>query len=286
MQTPLFPEMQSSEMLIIDLSNMAYRHAHAGSDMTTQEGKPTGHIYLSAKALYYMKKRHPLAKLVFAVDAPRHKTFRSKMYPEYKAHRTSSLDYNPVVELTAFITCLKCQIAFADNYEADDVIAALVAQQNQSHYTVISTDKDLWTLLQYSNVTILNPRDVVGPTQIMKAFGDLPPHKIPMYKAILGDDSDNIPKVPRIRKKKVVELLNVAHTLDDVFQKAPDILSKNEAQKVVSLEDQVRLSFELSQLKTDIEPTVLDETGNRELLAQMFRTYEIDSLYGMFDSFL
>ena len=282
----LFPEMQASEMLIIDLANMAHRHAHAGSNMTTKKGKPSGHIYLSAKALYFLKRRDPLAKLVFAVDAPRTQTFRAKMFADYKGQRKQTLEYNPVTELTAFITCMKCQIAFAESCEADDVIAALVAKQDQTRYTVVSTDKDLWTLLQYSNVTILNPRDPVGPAQIVKAFGDLPPHKIPMYKAILGDDSDNIPKVPRIRKKKVVELLNISHSLDEIFKNAPDILSKNEAQKMTDHEEQVRMCFELAQLKTDFEPTILEEPGNRSALNKMYNDYEITSLHNTFESFL
>lgn len=283
---PLFPSMNSPELLIIDLANMAYRHAHAGSDMTTTEGGPSGHIYLSAKTLYYLKQRYPFATLTFAIDAPRKKTFRAQMYPEYKAQRKNTLEYNPVSELIAFISCIKCQIAYAEEYEADDVIAALVHQQNNTRYTVVSTDKDLWALLQYSNVTILNPRNSVGPKHLMKAFGGLPPHKIPLYKAILGDSSDNLPKVPRLRKTKVVDLLMNAHTLDEIFETSPEYLSKNEAQKMRDHEEQVRMCYTLTQLKTDCNPTVTEEPGQPQVLAAMFKKYELSSLNGIFDSFL
>jgi len=278
-QQTLFAPLKPSEVLLIDLANMAYRNAHAGSSMTTSDGRPSGHIYLTIKALVSLRRRHPYASMMFALDAPRTSTFRAEMYPDYKAQRHTSLDYNPVVELEAFVACMKCDVAMADGYEADDVIAAMVARQELYRYIVISNDKDLWSLLQYNNVTILNPRDPVGPQQMHKAFGDIPPHKIAMFKAILGDASDNIPKVPRLRKKKVAELLNVSSTLDDVFEKAKDIMSPKETEKLIAHEEMVRTNLKLSTLQTMINPQIIANPGSATFLDKMFKHYEVSSLY-------
>jgi 5'-3' exonuclease len=277
-QQPLFAPMESHLVVLVDTSNFAYRCAFAGADLRTSDGRASGHMHRAVKSVATLRRRFPQGELIFAIDVPRKETFRKQLYPEYKEGRRSAdeLDYSPVKDIHSLIAGMHCKVAMAEAHEADDVIAAIVTKQTKSSYVIVSTDKDLWSLLRFPSVTILNPREPVERKHFVKAFGDIDPRKVPLHKAILGDTSDNIPKVPRIRSKKVAELLQQCETLDDVFEKAESFLSPKETEKVLGMQEMIRLNLQLANLQTDLEYEVLEYEGNRPYLERLFDLYELD----------
>ena len=86
--------------------------------------------------------------------------------------------------------------------EADDLIASYTMHyKNDYNIKIISSDKDLMQLLQYDNVSMIDPmkNKEIGKEDAIKKFG-VTFDKIREVQALCGDASDNInsigPKQP------------------------------------------------------------------------------------------
>ncbi len=71
---------------LVDGTNMFFRAFHALPPLTTRKGLPTGAIYGFAAMLAKLIRESSEATIVVVVDA-KGQTFRSKIDPNYKAHR-------------------------------------------------------------------------------------------------------------------------------------------------------------------------------------------------------
>jgi len=94
---------------------------------------------------------------------------------------------------------------------------------------------------------------------VVERFG-LPPKKMPDYKALVGDPSDNIPGVPGVGPKTAATLLKDYKTLENLFKKLDENpklrekFQKHEAQallskKLVILREDVPLEVKLNDLE-------------------------------------
>ncbi len=92
-------------------------------------------------------------------------------------------------------------------YEADDIIGTLSrkAQEKEWEVTVISGDKDLLQLVSEHvtvNLTKKGISDIEPYTpSFMKEKMEITPEQIIDLKALMGDNSDNIPGVPGVGEK-------------------------------------------------------------------------------------
>ena len=73
-------------LLLIDGSNFIFRAYHAVPPLTTSDGRPTNAIRGFLSMLRVLMKDVPTEYVACVVD-PKGKTFRSDIYPEYKANR-------------------------------------------------------------------------------------------------------------------------------------------------------------------------------------------------------
>ena len=122
------------------------------------------------------------------IDAPTHvavifdakgKTFRSDIYPDYKANRPPAPeDLVPQFPLTRDATrAFNLSCIEQAGLEADDIIATLATQARDrgGRVTIISSDKDLMQLVT-KEITMLDPmkNKKIGIDQVIEKFG-LPP---------------------------------------------------------------------------------------------------------------
>lgn len=127
--------------------------------------------------------------------------FRKAIYPEYKQGRTKSQaifnEYNKLEEMwTETVLNLGSQVVSHPSVEADDLIAWLAQTITEEPIVVWSVDGDLAILSQYPNVsTYINGNLNTNP------FGDFPARFIDVYKATVGDTSDNIKGASGFGKK-------------------------------------------------------------------------------------
>ena len=152
-------------------------------------------------------------------------TFRSELYPEYKATRDAPPDdLMPQVERAlALLREIGVPLLGAEGFEADDVIATLASTFSERHpdvrVRIISKDKDLKQLLgegtppteMYDIHT-----DVLITAETLREELGIAPGQVRDMLALMGDTSDNVPGVPGVGPKTAAQLIAEFGTLDAV----------------------------------------------------------------------
>lgn len=258
MPTPLFEPGASDVLYIIDLSGYVFRAYHAIAPLTAPGGEPTQAVFGTVNMLEKLVRQRRPAMLAVAMDSPT-ATFRKEIYDEYKAHRPP-----PPPDLPAQMRrCREIVDAFAipvfqkDGFEADDLIAAAVAQARQRHLRVVivSADKDLMQLVGDDVVLWDTMRDkVFGVAEVQERFG-VPVSAVRDWLALTGDSSDNIPGVPSVGPKTATELLSRFGDLNHVFANLDGVERKGLRDKLRQHEADARLSRELVTLRNDVPVT-------------------------------
>ena len=75
-------------MLIVDASSFLYRAYHALPDLRSKKGHPTGALFGIINMLKKVRVDWP-SQIGACVFDPKGPTFRDKIYPDYKATRSS-----------------------------------------------------------------------------------------------------------------------------------------------------------------------------------------------------
>jgi DNA polymerase-1 len=141
----------TAPLILVDGSGFIFRAFHALPPLTRSDGTPVGAVYGFANMLIKLMGDYPAAPILVVFDVSR-KSFRTEMYPEYKAHRPP-----PPEELVPQFPLIRDAVrAFGlpavelENYEADDLIASYTRAALAAGRTVeiVSGDKDLMQLIK------------------------------------------------------------------------------------------------------------------------------------------
>jgi DNA polymerase-1 len=273
MATPLFEPGALDVLYIVDLSGYVFRAYHAIAPLTAPSGEPTQAVFGTVNMLERLVRQRRPAMLAVAMDS-RTPTFRKEIYAEYKAHRPP-----PPPDLSQQMArCRQLVDAFAipvfqkDGLEADDFIAAAVAQARERalRVVIVSADKDLMQLVGDDVLMWDTMRDkVFGPPEVLERFG-VPSALVRDWLALTGDASDNIPGVPSVGPKTARDLLVQFGSLDGIYENLDKVERKALREKLAGNEDAARLSRELVTLRTDIhvvfDPDAL-RYGGRDVAA-------------------
>ncbi|BCH20837.1 DNA polymerase I [Mesorhizobium sp. L-8-10] len=184
------------------------------------------------------------------------KTFRSELYPEYKANRSAP----PEDLVPQFGLIRRATRAFGlpciemEGFEADDLIAtyARLACEAEADTTIISSDKDLMQLVG-TTVSMYDPmkdREIRIP-EVVEKWG-VPPEKMIDLQALTGDSIDNVPGVPGIGPKTAAQLLEQFGDLDTLLARASEIKQEKRRESIIGNADKARISRELVRLKNDV----------------------------------
>ncbi|MCE7974933.1 MAG: DNA polymerase I [Leptolyngbya sp. PLA1] len=194
-------------------------------------------------------------------------TFRSQIYPDYKAHRPPPPeDLRPQVDrCMALLAELGVPVVGLAGYEADDVIATLVTRLRETHpdlsIRMISKDKDLKQLLRGDG-------EGLGPVAMFDVHADagiseatlkhdtgLAPSQIVDMLTLMGDSVDNVPGVEGVGEKTAAALLQEWGTLDNLIAHAPEIKGKR-GEKLREAIPRLGISRELVTLRRDLPVSV------------------------------
>ena len=247
-------------LLLIDANSLLHRAYHALPPLTAKDGSPAGALYgLSGALLKIIKERHP-EYLAAAFDRPE-PTRRSREYAAYKATRPK-VEEELVDQLIAARGLFQSfGIAYFEKpgYEADDLIASLVGKFRSGvdlKILVLSSDQDLFQLVEGDKIRVEAPIKGISNTVVYDAakveekFG-VPPQKIPDYKGLVGDQSDNIPGVPGIGPKTAAQLIAKYGSVENLIQQFREMGSSESkiAEKLKGNEEQALLSKKLAKLE-------------------------------------
>ncbi len=135
-------------------------------------------------------------------------TFRSQIYPEYKATRPPPPEdlFQQVDRCLAMLRALGVPIIGEEGFEADDVIATLVTKLRARHpdlaIRMVSKDKDLKQLLEGEQVELFDVHtDNPYNEATLKADTGLRPDQVVDYLTLMGDNVDNVPGVEGVGEK-------------------------------------------------------------------------------------
>ena len=193
-------------------------------------GEPTHLVYGFTGTLLNMIRTHQPTKLVVVIDAAGDtETFRTKLYPEYKANRDEAPeDFGPQVErCLELLRLMRIPVFGLEGVEADDTIASIITQCASDHadlaIRIASRDKDL-TQLCSPRVDMFDAMKdaLVTPSDVFKTEG-VEPHMVGDILALMGDTADNIPGVPGIGPKTAAKLIIEHGDLDGLYEALPEI---------------------------------------------------------------
>lgn len=269
-------------LYLVDGSGYIFRAYHALPPLTRKsDGLPIGAISgfcnMLWKLLVDMKAQPESPTHLAVIFDHSEKTFRNKLYDQYKAHRPPP----PEDLVPQFPLMRRAARAFGipslelPGYEADDLIAAYACKVRDAggEVTIISSDKDLMQLVG-DRVSMLDTMKNVkiGREQVIEKFG-VPPEKVVDVQALCGDSVDNVPGAPGIGVKTAALLINEYGDLDTLLARAGEIKQPKRRDTLIAFADQIRLSRELVRLDCDtplpepIDALVVDDPNAEELAA-------------------
>lgn len=281
---------KSSPFLLVDGSSYLFRAYHAMPGLTNAKGEATGTIYGVINMLRKLVAEYQPSHIAVVFDA-KGKTFRHKMFKEYKANRPPMPDdlREQIEPVHNIVKAMGLPLVCVSGVEADDVIGTLSEQASALGMdTLISTgDKDMAQLVN-KHVALINTMtnlysDVKG---VKEKFG-VTPEQIIDYLALMGDKADNIPGIPKVGPKTAVKWLDEYGTIENIVEHADDIKGKVGESLRENLK-QLPLSQELTTIKCDVELDVAPKTlihaePDIETLRELFSRYEFKTWHAQLD---
>ena len=285
------PLKKGDHLFLVDGSGYIFRAYHALPPINRksdglQLNAVFGFCNMLWKLLRDMKAEDKPTHLAVVFDLSE-KTFRTEMYPDYKAHRPDPPDdLKPQFGLIrqavhAFdLPCLEQK-----GFEADDLIATYVRQACEAGATstIVSSDKDLMQLVNDSVIMYDTMKDKkIGHAEVIEKFG-VPPDKVIEVQALIGDSTDNVPGVPGIGVKTAAQLIGEYGDLETLLKRASEIKQDKRRQTLIDNADKARLSKKLVTLDTQVKVDVpigdlaVHEPDHKRLIA-FLKAMEFSSL--------
>lgn len=234
----------NSRVLLIDSMNMFIRSFSTINKFNAQ-GHHTGGLTGYLRSLGAMINILNPTRVVLFFDGEGNITNKKNLYSEYKGTRKikritnwtgfdnlqqeSESMKDQMLRLIDYLKCLPVSIVIVDKLEADDTIAYCAPLFDES--IIVSADQDFLQLVS-DKISVYSPikKKYYTPKVIFEEFG-LWPQNFLNKKIILGDTSDNVPKVPKIGPGKLMKMFpelegTTPITLQEIIDKSL-IESKN-----------------------------------------------------------
>src|SRR6201982_3973052 len=211
-------------LLVVDGDSFAHRSYHALPKSIRRRGNKGGGAIVGFAyfLLRLYTEEHPRAVLVGwdTLDAP---PYRHRALPGYQGGRFFDAELLDQLDvLPQFVEACGFAAAKAPGYEADDFLAAAVAQEEREGGTVVlaSGDRDAFQLASDRTV-ILHPVRAgemarIGPAEVRERYG-VEPKQVPDFIALRGDPSDKLPGAKGVGPKGAASLLRKYGTLEDAL---------------------------------------------------------------------
>ena len=250
----------SKRVLLIDGHSMAYRAFFAlpAENFTTAQGQHTNAIYGFATMLLSLLSSEKPTHVAVAFDVSR-KTFRSEIFPEYKANRTKTPDEfrSQMSYLHDLVTAFGITSFEVEGFEADDIIATIAkqAERENAEVFICTGDRDSFQLVS-EKTTVLYPKRGVSdltrmtPDAVQEKYG-MSPEQYPDFAALRGDPSDNLPSVPGVGEKTAAKWIVEYGSLHELIANLDKLGGKVGQSLRDSVNDVIR-NRELTQLVANV----------------------------------
>lgn len=279
-------------LVLVDWSNLMYRAWFVSRE---QPWVAFCKFFDMLRLCIHKSKQPGVPIRVIFCGESRTKLKRAEIFPEYKGTRKRSKneEFNEFRnKLEHYIEKLGYKLLRIDGAEADDVIASIVAQLCHRCYckvpcdncdcalkyttdvVIFSGDRDLQQLLAWDRVLIYcAPGLFVDVAAFEEEFG-IPIQKYGVYKALVGDKSDNIAGVEGFGPVKAKIAINANSVAEDIMElgghKAAEEFKL--ALKLVNLD--TKIDIDLSDIYTGTPKIQEKDSFDKRILLEIKRFKE------------
>ena len=278
------------KLFLLDAYALIYRsyYAFIKNPRINSKGLNTSAIVGFLNTLQEVLTKEQPTHLGVAFD-PHGPTFRSDVYPAYKAQREATPEdiKRAVPIIKELMNAWNIPILQVDGYEADDVIGTLATKAGAKGIKtyMLTPDKDYGQLVS-DNVFIFRPRhgggyETMGPEEVKAKYAIPSTQAVIDLLALMGDSADNFPGCPGVGEKTAVKLINEFGSIDEMLSRTSEI--KGALQKKVEEHvDDIRMSKFLATIKTDVPIELnMDDLKvtqpNEDKLGKLFEELELRS---------
>ena len=274
--------------VIIDGSSLLNRAFYAIRLLSNKKGIFTNGIYGFLNMLDKINADYN-PKYMCVVFDRKEKTFRKDMYEEYKGNRMKFPDELSVQFpiLKDILTKMGIKVLDKAGFEADDLAGTLTTINTEGVKKLLITgDKDYLQLIKDDTDVIITKRgvsefDTYNKDKMNAVYG-LSPDEFIDLKALMGDQSDNIPGIYGIGEKTALKILSQYRTIENLYEHL-DELSKNKTnQRIIEGKDMAFLSKKLATIVKDVDISMNIEDykikdQNNEALREVYEDLELNS---------
>ena len=282
-----------SKLLLIDCYSLLFRAFFSSPPFSTSSGEPTGALYGFARMVTTLLDEHNPDYVAVAIDAPGG-TFRHEADENYKANRNDTpgdlkIQQKLVREMLDGLGIPRYEHA---GFEADDIIGtlAVTGAAHGQEVIIVSGDGDMLQLVDPKITVMLTKRgvsdlDVYDPAAVLKRY-EFEAARVPDFKGLKGDASDNIPGVPGIGDKTASTLLKKYGSLDGIYENLDDVAPARIQKLLREHQEQAFHSRTMATIITDLpvekapEEFRYDPTDpeKRRIAGETARRFEFRSL--------
>jgi DNA polymerase-1 len=222
--------------------------------LTGPSGEPTKATYIFTMAILGLLHRRKPDLLAVAMDS-KTPTFRTKIYPEYKAQRPPMPDDMPaqINRIEQILDAMNITVLRLNGYEADDIIGTLSKKAAADGYEclICSGDKDILQLLDDRISAFDIKTDTRTDAKAMIEQMGVAPRQFIDCLALQGDASDNVPGVPDVGPKTAIEWIQKYGSIENLYKHADEIKGKR-GDNLRQFKDNVALSRELVTIDCNV----------------------------------
>lgn len=261
------------KVLLIDgnsIMNRAFYGIMSNKMLTTKDGKYTNAIFGFLSIMFKNMEEVEPKYMMIAFDSKTAADTRKKIYEGYKKSRhgmpNELAEQMPIIK--EILRAMNIKIVELADYEGDDILgtyAKKMAKQEKEVY-ILSGDRDLFQLVE-ENIIIRIPRTKMGKTEteiytkekIEEEYG-LEPIDLIEVKALMGDQSDEIPGVPNVGPKTGTSLIQKYKTIENLYK----ALESGEADLTSKLKDTLIKNKDLAEISKEIGTINVNVPLNKE----------------------
>ena len=247
-------------LFLVDGHALAYRsyYAFIRKPLVNSRGEETSAVFGFVKTILGLLDRYQPTHFAVVFDS-REATFRSGLYPDYKANRPE-MPESLAAQITRIFEVLEAMSIpslAVPGFEADDIIATLSGRfRGEMPVRIVSTDKDLFQVVG-ERVHIVRPGkgglpdEEIDAQKLRSAYG-LTPEQFVDFQALMGDATDNVPGVPGVGEKTARKLITDFGSLDGVYSGLGSIEPKSLRKKLADGKNHAVLSRDLVRLDASV----------------------------------
>ena len=281
-----------NKLILIDAYAFIYRgyYAFINNPRINSKGVDTSAVFGFINTIFDILNRFNPDFLGIVFDT-KEKTFRHKVYREYKANRKKMPEpiINNLKYIDEFLKCLNTQKIYLNGYEADDVIGTIAKKAEKEHKQtyIFTPDKDFAQLVS-DKINIIRPgskwksEEIWGTEEVLNYFEIERVDQVIEYLGMTGDSVDNIPGFPGIGPKTAKKLIKEFDNIDNLITNVDSLKGKLK-DKIKNHQEIGKLSKNLVTIDVNAPINIsIDELKyqeyNKKKLIELFKELEFKNL--------